>query len=78
MIIGDRQSVLDHPPRYRSVDDAPTRKGSGTHHHAVAPRRGLYHWLSVAVAKFEVGKTEEAHEAAQKLVDMLREAKVLK
>jgi hypothetical protein len=66
-------SYLDRPPA------AGTRRGSGNHHQRhQAPRRGLYHWLSVAVASYEVGKKAEANEAATKLLEMLRQAGILK
>jgi hypothetical protein len=48
------------------------RAGSGNHHqrHA-APRKELYHLLSLAVANFEVNKREEASNHARQLVELL-------
>jgi len=48
------------------------RAGSGNHHtRHVAPRKELYHLLSLAVANFEVNKREEASNHARQLVELL-------
>ena len=55
------------------------RAGSGNHHqrHA-APRKELYHLLSLAVANFEVNKREEASNHARQLVELLHSKGIIR
>ena len=50
-----------------------THKAAGSNHHErhQAPRKELYHLLSLAVANFEVNKREEASNHARQLVELL-------